>query len=183
MLKWILLIIAIVAILRLVYLLIKRLLLVTKISKRVKKQNGEVQYCRNPLISIFKHDGKTDLSVSFSNRTIEIAILTTPLRRVRYHFDTNNKLLQLIIERKSVYVVNHKVPNGFSSMDRVYTIWKYKIDFASPAEGASKYVILNPAPRSVSKAEGSKLEALGNNDTLINGIKVCGLKWFVENIF
>ena len=183
MLKWILLIIVIVAILRLVYLVMKRLLLIGKINKRVKKQNGDIRYCRNPLTSIFKHDGKVDLSISFPNRTIEVAILTTPLRRVRYHFDLNNKLLELVVERKAVYVVNHHVPNGFSSMDRVYTIWKYKMDFETPNNGEQKYVILNPAPRSVSKAEGSKLEALGNNDTLVDGIKVCGLKWFIENFF
>ena len=43
-------------------------------------------------------------------------------------------------------------------------------------------VILNPAPRSVSKAEGAVLEVLGNNDTLVKGVKVCGLRWFIENI-
>ena len=182
MLKWLLLIIAIIAVLRLAYLLMKRLFLIHKINKRVKKQNGNMRYCRNPLTSIFKHDGKTDLSISFQDRTIEVAILTTPLRRVRYHFNLNNKLLELVVERKAVYVVNHHVPNGFSSMDRVYTIWKYKIAFEAPTGGEQKYVILNPAPRSVSKAEDSKLEALGNNDTLINGVKVCGLKWFIENV-
>ena len=41
-------------------------------------------------------------------------------------------------------------------------------------------MILNPAPKSVSKADGATLTALYNNDDLIPGIKVCGLKWFVE---
>ena len=182
MLKWLLLTIAIIAVLRLAYLLIKRLFLIRKINRKVKKQNGNMRYCRNPLTSIFKHDGKTDLSISFLNKTIAVAILTTPLRRVRYHFDLNNKLLELVVERKAVYVVNHHVPNGFSSMDRVYPIWKYKIDFEAPHNGEQKYVILNPAPRSVSKAEGATLAALGNNDTLIDEVKVCGLRWFIENV-
>lgn len=181
MLTWIISI-DILVILRFIYLLMKRLLLIQKIRKRVKKQNGDLRHCRNPFTSIFKHDGKADLLISFSNKTIEVSIITTPLRRVRYHFDMNNKLLELIIERKAVYVVNHKVPNGFSSMDRVYTIWKYKIDFESPSDGEQKYIILNPAPHSISKAEGATLEALGNNDTLVNGVRVCGLKWFIENV-
>ena len=182
MFLWILLIVAIIVILRFVYLLIKRLILIHKISKKVKKNSGELQYCRNPLISIFKRDGKTDFSIYLVDETIDVTVLTTPLRCVRYHFDVNNRLLELVVERKAMYVVNHKVPNGFSSMDRVYTIWKYKIDFEASDDGKQKYVILNPAPRSISKAEGATLESLGNNDTLVNGVKVCGLRWFVENV-
>ena len=181
MFLWILLIAVIIVVLRFAYLLIKRLILIRKISKKVKKHNGGILYHRNPLISIFKHDGKTDFSIFLSNKTIDVAIFTTPFRRVRYHFDSNNKLLELVVERRAMYVVNHKVPNGFSSMDRVYTIWKYNIDFEASDNGKQKYVILNPAPRSISRAEGATLQLLGNNDTLINGVKVCGLKWFVEN--
>lgn len=179
---WILLIIAAIVVLRFFYLLIKRVILIQKINKRIKKGSGKIHYHRNPLISIFRHDGKTDFSITLTGRTIEVAILTTPLRRVRYHFDVNNKLLELVVERKAMYVVNHKVPNGFSSLDRVYTIWKYKIDFETVDNGKQKYVILNPAPRSISKAEGATLESLGNNDTLVNGVKVCGLRWFLENV-
>ena len=182
MFPWILLIFAVIVVLRFVYLIIKRLILIRKISKKLKKHNGEILYSRNPLVSIFKHDGKTDFSISLSDRTIELAILTTPLRRVRYHFNVNSRLLELVVERKAMYVVNHKVPNGFSTMDRVYTIWKYKIDFETVDNGKQKYVILNPAPRSISKAEGATLESLGNNDTLVNGVKVCGLRWFLENV-
>jgi hypothetical protein len=180
--QWILLIVTVIITLRFIYLIIKRLILIHKISKQAKKYNGDILYSRSPLISIFKHDGKTDLSISLSDRTIELVILTTPMRYVRYHFDVNNKSLELIVERRAMYVVNHKVPNGFSSMDRVYTIWKYNIDFEPSEGGKEKYIILNPAPRSVSKAEGAVLEVLGNNDTLVKGVKVCGLRWFIENI-
>ena len=182
MFLWILLIAVIIVVLRFAYLLIKRLILIRKISKKVKKHNGDILYHRNPLISIFKHDGKTDFSISLSNKTIDVAIFTTPLRRVRYHFDINNQLLELVIERRAMYVVNHRVPNGFSSMDRVYTIWKYNIDFKALDSENPKYIILNPAPRSISRAEGTVLESLGNNDILVNGIKICGLKWFTENV-
>ena len=87
-----------------------------------------------------------------------------------------------IIERKSVYVgaPNAPKPTYISAIDRVYTLRKYKIAFEAPNQ---KYVILNPAPRAVSKADGATLMALYNNDDLIPSVKVCGLKWFVENIF
>ena len=182
MFRWILLIVATIVVLRYVYLMIKRWTLIQKINKIVKKNNGSVQYRRNPFVSVFKHDGKTDFTISLPEKAVDISVVTTPLRRVRYHFDMNSKLLELIVERRAMYVVNHKVPSGFSSMDRVYTIWKYKMDFQTEDSENQKYVILNPAPRSSSRAEGSKLEAIGNNDTLIGRIKICGLKWFVENI-
>ena len=182
MLFWILWIIATVVVLRYVYLTVKRVVLILKINQKVKQNNGKVWYCRNPFISIFLHDGKTDLTIYYRQKAIDVSIVTTPLRFVRYHFDISSKLLELIIERRAMYVTNHKVPNGFSSMDRVYTIWKYKFDFEAIKSKKPKFVILNPAPRSISKAEGANLSVLENNDTLIDGVKVCGLKWFVENI-
>lgn len=52
-----------------------------------------------------------------------------------------------------------------------------------PNNENQKYVILNPAPRSVSKTDGATLMVLYDNDVLIPGVNVCGLKWFVENVF
>ena len=143
-----------------------------------------MQYCRNPMISIFKHDGEADISLQLGKKTIDISVITTPLRRVRYHFDINNKLLDLIIERRAVYVQGTKAPRptSISAIDRVYTIRKYKIGFEASNNDHQKYVILNPAPISISKADGATFTALYNNDDLIPGVKVCGLKWFLENI-
>lgn len=141
-----------------------------------------MRYCRNPMISIFKHDGKADISLQLREKTIDISVITMPLRRVRYHFDINDKLLELIIERRSVYMVNPRVPRPVGVMDRVYTIRKYKIGFEVPNNGNQKYVILNPAPHSVSKADGAAMTTLYNNDDLVQGIKVCDLKYFVENV-
>ena len=180
---WILLFIAIIAFLKYACLIIKRFILIRKISKRIKNSHGNIKYCRHPLTSVFKCDGKTDLSISSQEKTIDISIITTPLRRVRYHFDINNKLLELIIERKSVYMLNPRVPNPSGVMDRVYTIRKYEIDFDALNNENQKYVILHPSPKSISKADGAICVALYNNDELISGIKVCGLKWFLENVF
>ncbi len=179
---WILLFIAIIVFLKYAYLIIKRFILIRKISKRIKNSNGNIKYCRHPLTSVFKCDGKTDLSISSQEKTIDISIITTPLRRVRYHFDINNKLLELVIERRSVYITNPRVPGPFAVMDRVYTIRKYEIEFENLDKENQKYVILNPAPRSTSKAEEANFAALGNGDVLFNDVKVCGLKWFVENV-
>ena len=167
------------------YLIIKRFHLLRKIRKQIKKHNGSMQYCRNPMISIFKHDGRADFSLQLRKKTIDVSVITTPFRRVRYHFDINNKLLEIIIERKSVYVggPNAPRPTYICAIDRVYTIRKYKIGFEVPNNENQKYVILNPAPRSVSKTDGATLMVLYDNDVLIPGVNVCGLKWFVENVF
>ena len=94
MFRWILLIVATIVVLRYVYLMIKRWTLIQKINKIVKKNNGSVQYRRNPFVSVFKHDGKTDFTISLPEKTVDISVVTTPLRRVRYHFDMNSKLLE-----------------------------------------------------------------------------------------
>ncbi len=182
---WIILVIGIVVFLKYLYLIIKRFNLLRKIRKQIKNHNGGIQYCRNPIISIFKHDGKTDISLQLQEKTIDISVITTPLRRARYHFDINNELLELIVERRVVHVggSNAPRPTHISAIDSVFTIRKYRIGFESSNCNRQKYAILNPAPKSVSKADGATLMALHNNDDLIPGVKVCGLKWFVENVF
>lgn len=185
LLLWIFLIIVIIIVVKYIYLIVKRCHLIRKIRKQVKKQNGSLRYYRNPFVSLFKHDCKADISLQLENRIIDVSVVTTPLRRVRYHFDVNNYLLELIIERRAIYVQSpsHARPSPAASMDRVYTIRKYKIGFEALNDDLQKYMILNPAPKSVTKADGATLTALYNNDDLIPGVKVCGLKWFVENVF
>ena len=183
MLLWILIIIAAIVVLKSLYLLLKRFQLLGKIRRQVKKYNGSMQYCRNPLTSIFRHDGKTDISLCIKGKMIDVSVLSTPFHRTRYHFDMNDKLLQLIFERRAVVVVSPKsyrpVP---ASYDHVFTIRKYKIDFESSVSDNPRYVILHPAPISITKADGPRFTAVYNNDDLIPGVKVCGLKWFIENI-
>lgn len=185
MLLWILLLIVIIVFLKYLYLIIKRFHLLRKIGKQIKKHNGSMQYCRNPMISIFKHDGKADISLRLRKKTIDVSVITTPLRRVRYHFNIDNKSLELIIERRAVHVGGSKAPRPtyISVIDSVYTVRKYKIGFEASNNNHQKFVILNPAPISITKADGATLTALYNNDDLIPGVKVCGLKWFVENVF
>lgn len=182
---WILFVFVIIVFLKYLCLIIKRFHHLKKLGKQIKKHNGNMQYCRNPMISIFKHDGKSDISIQLQEKNIDISIITTPLRRVRYHFDINNELLELIVERRAVHVGNPKAPRPtyISAIDSIFTIRKYRIGFDVSNKDNQKYVILNPAPKSVSKADGATLMALYNNDDLIPSVKVCGLKWFVENIF
>ena len=181
---WILLVIIVFVFFKYLYLIIKRFQLLKKIDKQIKKHNGSMQCCRNPLISVFKHDGRTDLSLQLGGKTIDISVVTTPLRLVRYHFDIDNKLLNLIVERRAVYVGGTRAPKPtyISAIDRVYTIREYKIGFEASNNDHQKYVILNPAPKSVSKATGATLTVLYDNDELIPGVRVCGLKWIVENL-
>ena len=182
-LLWLMLIIAVIVFLKYAYLITKRLLLIGKIKKKIKKQNGGLRYFRNPLSSVFRHDGGIDLPVSCHEKNIAVSVLTTPFHRVRYHFNDNG-LLELIVERRGVFITNRNRPNISSVMDRYHTVRRYRIEFDdSEAENESqRYVILNPAPISVSKVDGSKITALCDDDILFDRIKVCGLKYFLENV-
>lgn len=180
---WILALVVVIVLLRYLYLVLKRIHFLRKLQKKTKENNGIVRYHRNPMLSVFKHDGKADLSLDLRGQTIDIAVITTPLRKVRYHFDMNSKRLELIVERRASYVVNPRRPSPGAVVDRVYTIKKYKMPLDSSDQRHQKYVILNPAPISVSKAEGATFTLLYNNDPLLPGVKVSGSKWFLENAF
>ena len=183
MLLWLLILIAVIVALKYLYLLLKRFQLLGKIGRQIKTHNGTMQYCRNPLTSIFRHDGKTDISLCVGDKKIDVSVMTTPFHRTRYHFDMNDKRLDLFLERRAVVVLRpmQRSPQP-ASYDHIFTIRKYKIDIESSIGDNQKYVILHPAPISITKADGPKFTEMYNNDDLVPGVKVCGLKWFVENI-
>lgn len=151
------------------------------LDHEIKKSKAEITYSRNPLWSVFRHDGKPDIILKQGEEIFSISVLTTPYRKVRYHF-SNNEKLEIVIERRGTYVMNPRAYGNNASMDRVYTFRKYKIKYDVGQDHCQKYVILHPSPRSVSKAQGSTLVALGNDDLLFHSIKICGLRYFLDNI-
>lgn len=183
---------AIVAIilLRYVWLLIRRFAFIRKLRAAGA---DDVKLKRPTLVSVLFPNGKEDIKLSKGGRTYSLTVITTPFRRVRYHFsdsERDGKKLEVIAERKAMYIVNKKVPRGFASFDRAATIAKYSLNFDikpnqnsdSGTGTAERYVILYPAPRAASLATTSHLILLGNGDELFDGIKICGLKYFIENV-
>ena len=180
---WILLIIVAVILLRYFYLIIKRLFLVLKIKKRIKECHGNLQYARHPLISIFKHDGKTDFVISTQKEIINVSVITTPYRRIRYHFN-NNKLLELILERRAVHILSRRIIHPAVVINHSYTIRKYKIEFdeSEKQNHTQRYVIVNPAPILITKSSGATFRILFDNDFLFNGIRICGSRYFLNSV-
>lgn len=183
---------AIVAIilLRYVWLLIRRFVFIRKLRAAGA---DDVKLKRPTVVSVLFPNGKEDIKLSKGGRTYSLTVITTPFRRVRYHFsdsERDGKKLEVIAERKAMYIVNKKIPGGFASFDRATTIAKYSLNFdIKPNQNsdsgigtAERYVILYPAPRAASLATTSHLILLGNGDELFDGIKICGLKYFIENV-
>ena len=109
LLLWILFLIILIILLKYVYLIAKRLLLIKKIKKQAKKYGGKLCNYRHPLTSIFKHDGKTDFMIAGKEKCINVSVITTPFRRVRYHFD-NNTHLEIIFCYNRYTKVKRKEP-------------------------------------------------------------------------
>jgi hypothetical protein len=84
LLLWILLIPAALVTLKYLYLTIKRAALLCKIKGA---RPDALLFVRNPFLSVFVPSGKTDLIVKTNGKTYAVSILTTPFRRVRYHFN------------------------------------------------------------------------------------------------
>lgn len=187
---YILLTIVTIILLRYVWLLIRRFAFIRKLRAAGA---DDVKLKRPTLVSVLFPNGKEDIKLSKGGRTYSLTVITTPFRRVRYHFsdsERDGKKLEVIAERKAMYIVNKKVPRGFASFDRAATIAKYSLNFDikpnqnsdSGTGTAERYVILYPAPRAASLATTSHLILLGNGDELFDGIKICGLKYFIENV-
>ena len=173
---WILGIIVVLILLRYAYLFFKRMNLIRKI----RKNTDEISFCRNRFRSIFKKDGKPDFTVKKGDRCISVSVLTTPFRKVRYHFDNNEKA-EIYWERRGMFVMNPRAPGNNASIDRSFRIRKYNIHFDTESN-ENRYVILHPAPMDITRTSSAHLETLGNNDVLFGNVRVCGLKYFLENV-
>ena len=114
-LVWIL--IAIVGLLLLFFLLHYPYLLAKRQSlvRKMKKNADEVIVCRNRFRSIFKKDGNPDLIVRKGEKRNSVFILSTPFRKIRYHFD-NNERLDLFWERKGVMFLKPAHPRPSSAV-------------------------------------------------------------------
>ena len=173
---WILGIVSCLIAIKYAFLLAKRIQLISKIKKHV----DEIIFHRNRFRSVFFPDGKIDLTVKKEGKTYSIFILTTPFRRVRYHF-INNEKLEIFMERRAVFVLNHRAPGNNASMDRVSRIKTYRISF-SENTNEDQYVIPHPAPRSLSRVDGAHLNTLGNGDVFYGKIRICGLRFFLDQV-
>lgn len=171
-----LLLIVLTTLLKTLYLLIKREALIV----RLKKRSDGIRLMRGRFISVFLHDGKDDLIVFKDNKEYRVSILTTPFKRVRYHFD-NNQAVFVYCERKAMFVQNYRVPNKWVGFDRVVKIRKYKISYNTD-DDKTRFVIPHPAPRTISRVDKAKMESLVNNDVLFGSIKVCGAKYFIDEV-
>lgn len=177
---WIIAILLTLILLKFISLICKRLILLCKLKR---KHPEALMYKRNLLYSVFVPDGKVDFVIRFSEKDYCVSVITTPFRRVRYHFD--NETLQIVYEKRAVNLTNHSRPrpHAATTVDDVFVLKKYKMDFGSDvSEASNRYVILHPAPKAVSAVSGTQVVSLSNNDPLCDTVKVCGLKYFVNNV-
>ena len=172
---WISAILLALVLLKIAFLIFKRIRLIHKL----KKQSDAVQFLRNRFRSVFVFDGKPDLIVKKGNQSYSLSIITTPFQRVRYHFYTP--------ERMDIYLVNkgyfllHFSRGKMATLERTFKIKKYKIKFDFQSD-LPHYVIPNPAPPLLTKVQGTQITVLGNNDLLFEKARICGLKFFLENV-
>lgn len=179
MLKWILILILAIIVFQTISLLLKRTICLFKIKKKWK---GSITSLRNPFVSVLLHDGKMDLLLEDQEKKYFVSILTTPFRKFRYHF-VSNKLLEIILERTATHAVG-KAPHNFSAIRNCYTVRKYHLrnnDTNFPS-ASNKYLILHPAPITVTKVSGNTVAFLIDNDELFDGFHVVGLKYFLKKI-
>ena len=165
-----------------IYLVLKRIAMISKIRR---KKPDKIVFHRNRLRSVFFPDGKVDMTVKHCGKSYDVSVLTTPFRRVRYHFE--NDTLEIVVERKSVYYRNYyNRPSSQShagTVDTKFVLLKYKLkDMDSQINASERYLILNPVPKFASAVVGTQMVSLDNGDCIANNIKVCGAGYFTDHV-
>ena len=173
---WIFAILLALVFLKIAFLFFKRIRLIHKL----KKQSDEIQFLRNRFRSVFIFDGKPDLIVKKGDRSYSLSIITTPFQRVRYHF-YNPERMDIYLVNKGYFLIHFNIRGQMATLERVFKIKKYKIKFDFQSD-LPHFMIPNPAPPLLTKVEGTKISVLGNGDQLFGNTKICGLKFFLENV-
>ena len=172
---WIFAILFTLIILKYAFLLFKR----WRLIRKIKKQSDDIRFCRNRFRSVFLPDGKPDLEIRKGEKTYLISVITTPFQRMRYHY-CNPKKMEVYLVNKGYFLINFR-RGPMVSLERAFKIKSYKIKFDFQSE-FPHYVIPNPAPPIVTKVQGSEIQVLGNNDFLYGETRICGLKYFLEEV-
>lgn len=182
LLVYILLILLALIVLKYVHLIFKRMSLVRKIRKI---SPYPIEFKRNRFASVFSKKGSTDLVVRVDGRDHCISIITTPFRRVRYHFTSTH--LELIYERQATVLSSYK-PGGNRNTraynyHNTFVLKRYKMTpICETVDNKFCFYIIHPAPRVLSMLYEGQLRPLDNGDLLNGHIIACGLKWYLEHI-
>lgn len=181
LIAWIIGILLALCLLKYIYLVSKRIVLISGIRR---KHPEGIVFHRSRLRSVFCPNGKVDMTVKHRGKTYDISVITTPFRRVRYHFE--NDTLEIVVERRGVYYRNYynrpsQSPAGV--VDSKFVLLKYKLkDMDSQTKASERYLILNPVPKFASAVVGTQMVSLENGDCIANNIKVCGATYFVDQV-
>ena len=180
---WILALIGLIVLCVIIKLLFKRSVLLKKIKKNAARNGYTVQSLRNCFLSVFIHDCNPDFTITRDDgESLEVSVLTTPFRKVRYHFESAHSL-EIVLARKGVLLGNPRAYGNHAMIDHVHIIRKYKInllDQAPPLPNTKRLLIVHPVPRELSAVQGTQLAVLGNGDLLWNGFTICSLSYFCE---
>ncbi len=117
--------------LRYLIVIVKRAVLLAKIGKAAKRSGGRLIFARCRFSSVFVHDLCTDLILEKNGERYEVAILTTPFRRFRYHF-TSKECLKIVMLRRGVMMTNPRTSRSPSAtIDRVFTVFEWNNSYAT----------------------------------------------------
>ena len=165
---------ALLLFLRYCILICKRLSLLHRLQKL---SVHPISFARGRLFSVFRTDGRQDLTLRIGKESHSISLITTPFRRVRYHFSPTH--LELYYERAST-VTGRWVLKEYNRRSYVLRRCPLSPPEATRGEDARVYII-HPAPRLLSMVVGNKQIPLSNGDFLYGGIIACGARWYMEN--
>ncbi len=180
LLYWGIIITALLTIVRYIYLVFKRCILVIKLKSTL----GEcANFNKFSALSVFVPSAKVQCRVKKGKTIYELAFLTTPFKKVRYHF-ADSTHLEIIKERRKVALISyrsHTAPTA--SYTEVSTIAKFKIKpFERTVENSNAYIILHPAPYDISAVNGTKTILLSDNNVLYDGVRICSLSYFLKKV-
>ncbi len=168
--------------LRYLIVIVKRAVLLAKIGKAAKKSGGRLIFARCRFSSVFVHDLRTDFILEKNGERFEVAILTTPFKRFRYHF-TSKERLKIVMLRRGVMMINPRTPRSPSAtVDRAFTVWRYKISLPEsdvPPERA--ILLIHPAPREFLVTNKTAIDAPSNGEVIFGRFTVCFGKYFREH--
>lgn len=103
---WLLALIGLIMLCIIIKMLLKRSVLLPKIKKYAARNDYTARPLRNCFLSVFIHDCKLDFTVTPEDEEIlEVAVLTTPFQKVRYHFESAD-CLEIVMTRRGVFMGN-----------------------------------------------------------------------------
>ena len=178
MVKILLVVLALVLVLKLLPLVLRRLRFHCKLKSYCRKNNIALSCSRPWFKSLLCRLGEEDYLVG---ERVKLKVVTLPFRRCRFHLIPDKKSLEVYLAKSQKFLINRNVPKGVAVVPSVYKIAAFGVNYDAD-ENFTNILLIYPVARELSAIRKGAFEYIYNGDKITDNLILNTYSYFFEHL-